>query len=122
MLIGFISQVSGIKGAGPSALEGRGGYASVLPDSPKFASGDYVSSSSHGYGHKGDQIYAEKIPDYSAMDRRQYGERHSSYLGRDIKIEPTARFSDAASYGLQHQVLIFEYFLSVHLISVSSLE
>lgn len=85
-------------------MEGRGGYASAIPDSPKFASGDYVSTSSLGYGHKGDQIYAEKIPDYSTMDRRPYGERQSTYLGRDLQSESTGRFADAVSYGHQNQV------------------
>ncbi|KAI7994060.1 Protein SHORT ROOT IN SALT MEDIUM 1, partial [Camellia lanceoleosa] len=51
-------QVSGMsaKGAGPSALEGRSGYGSAMPDSPKLPSGDFVSSSSHGYGHKSEII------------------------------------------------------------------
>lgn len=93
-------------------MEGRGGYASAMSDSPKFASTDYVPTSSHGYGHKSDQIYAEKLPDYPAIDRRQYGERQSSYMGRDLQSEPSGRFADAVSFGHQHQVLHFSLHLS----------
>lgn len=93
------------KGAGPSALEGRGGYALSVSDSPKFASGDYVSSSSHGYGHKSDQLYGDKVLDYSGIDRRQYGERQSAYMGRDLQSDPTGRYAaDPVGYGHQHQV------------------
>ena len=96
-----------IKGAGSSALEGRSSYVSNIPDSPKFASSDYVSSSSHGYGLKSDQIYTEKIPDYPTIDRRQYAERQSTYIGRDLQSEPTGRFTDAVGFSHQHQVLHF---------------
>lgn len=91
------------------ALAGRGGYSSAVPDSPKFASADYVSSSSHGYAHKGDQLYAEKIPDYPAIDRRQYGERQtqSAYIGREIQSDPAARYADSVGFGHHHQVLPF---------------
>lgn len=89
------------KGAASSALDGRGGYS----DSPKFGPGDYIPSSSHGYGHKSDQLYGDKSLDYSGIDRRQYGERQSGYLGRDLPSEQTARYAaDAVGYSGQHQV------------------
>ena len=96
--------------AGTSALEGRAaGYAS-----PKFSSGDYVSTSSHGYGHKGSQLYAEKVTDYPVIDRRQYGDRQSSYMGRDLQTDPTGRYADSVSYAHQHQVLcsIIDFYIS----------
>ncbi|XP_007046031.2 PREDICTED: cell division cycle and apoptosis regulator protein 1 [Theobroma cacao] len=96
------------KGAGPSALEARSAYASAMPDSPKFASTDYVSSSSHSYSHKGDQLYAEKIPDYPTVERRQYGERQGGYLGRDLPSESSGRYADSAIYGHQHQPEIYD--------------
>lgn len=95
-----------VKGTGSSALEGRAGYASAIQDSPKFASTDYVSSSGHGYSHKGDQLYSEKVPDYSKLDRRQYGERQSAYVGRDLQSEPTGRYTDSVGFS-QHQVTPF---------------
>ncbi|XP_012568287.1 protein SHORT ROOT IN SALT MEDIUM 1 isoform X2 [Cicer arietinum] len=92
------------KGAGSSALDARGGYSLGVSDSPKFASGDYVSSSSHGYGHKSDQLYGDKSLDYSGLDRRQYGERQSGYLGRDLASDTTGRYAtDAVGYSHQHQ-------------------
>ncbi|XP_058777326.1 protein SHORT ROOT IN SALT MEDIUM 1 isoform X1 [Vicia villosa] len=94
----------GTKGAASSALDARGGYSLGVSDSPKFASGDYVPSSSHGYGHKSDQLYGDKSLDYSGLDRRQYGERPSGYVGRDLPSEQTGRYStDAVGYGHQHQ-------------------
>ncbi|XP_035540200.1 protein SHORT ROOT IN SALT MEDIUM 1-like [Juglans regia] len=97
----YMVPATNVKGAGPSILESRGSYSSVRPDSPKFASSDYVSSSGHGYSHKGDQFYAEKVPDYAGIERRQYGDRQSTYLGRDLQSEPTGRYAD--SLGLSHQ-------------------
>lgn len=97
--------------AGSSALEGRAGYASAITDSPKFSSGEYVPSSSHGYGHKAGQLYAEKVSDFPAIDRRQYGERQSSYLGRDLQSEPTGRYADSVSFAHQHQVFCLYQFL-----------
>ncbi|KAF7828032.1 cell division cycle and apoptosis regulator protein 1 [Senna tora] len=92
------------KGAGTSALESRGGYALSVSDSPKFASGEYAPSSSHGYGHKSDQLYGDKVLDYSGIDRRQYGERQSAYIGRDLQSDPTGRYTtDSVGYGHQHQ-------------------
>ncbi|XP_061366325.1 protein SHORT ROOT IN SALT MEDIUM 1 isoform X2 [Gastrolobium bilobum] len=90
------------KGAASSTLDGRGGYSLGVSDSPKFASGDYVSSSSHGYGHKSDQLYGDKGGlDYSGIDRRQ---RQSGYLGRDLPSDPTGRYAtDPVGYGHQHQ-------------------
>lgn len=93
------------KGAGSSALEGRGGYSVNVSDSPKFASGDYLSSSSHGYGHKSDQLYGDKVLDYSGIDRRQYGERQSAYMSRDLHSDPTSRYAaDSVGFSHQHQV------------------
>ncbi|CAI0405956.1 unnamed protein product [Linum tenue] len=83
------------KGSGPSALEGRGGY------SPKFAAGEYVPSSNHVYGHKTEQLYADKLSDYTGIDRRQYGERHSSYIARDLQTDPASRYADSVGFGHQ---------------------
>ncbi|KAI9112926.1 hypothetical protein K1719_016040 [Acacia pycnantha] len=92
------------KGAGPSALKGRGGYAVNVSDSPKFASGDYLSSSSHGYGHKSDQLYGDKVLDYSGIDRRQYGERQSAYMSRGLQNDPASRYAaDPVGFSHQHQ-------------------
>ncbi|XP_062111555.1 protein SHORT ROOT IN SALT MEDIUM 1 [Humulus lupulus] len=100
-----VSQVPSITAkAGSSALESRGAYTSAVPDSPKFSSGDYVSSTSHGYAHKGGQLYGEKVPDYPVIDRRQYGERQSSYMGRDLQNESTGRFSDSVSFAHQSEI------------------
>ncbi|KAF2290076.1 hypothetical protein GH714_001773 [Hevea brasiliensis] len=96
------------KGTGPSALEVRGGYPSGLSDSPKFSSGDYVPSSSLGYGHKSDQLYTEKIHDYPVIDRRQYGERQSAYIGRDMQTDPAARYADSVGFSHQHQAGMYE--------------
>lgn len=87
-------------------MESRGGYASAKQDSPKFSSGDYIPASSHAYGHKGEQLYGEKAPDYPSIDRRQYG-RQSAYMGRDLQSESTGRFADSVSFGPQHQVYNF---------------
>ncbi|CAK8536683.1 unnamed protein product [Lathyrus sativus] len=95
------------KGAASSALDARGGYSLGVSDSPKFASGDYVPSSSHGYGHKSDQLYGDKSLDYSGLDRRQYGERPSGYVGRDLPSDQTGRYStDAVGYNHQHQATL----------------
>ncbi|XVF03307.1 hypothetical protein REPUB_Repub04eG0249900 [Reevesia pubescens] len=79
-----------------------------MPDSPKFPSTDYVSSSSHSYSHKGDQMYAEKVPDYPTVERRQYGERQGGYLGRELRSEPTGRYADSSIFGHQHQPEIYD--------------
>ncbi|XP_045810628.1 protein SHORT ROOT IN SALT MEDIUM 1 isoform X1 [Trifolium pratense] len=96
------------KGAGSSALDARGGYSLGVSDSPKFASSDYLSSSStHGYGHKSDQLYGDKSLDYSGLDRRQYGERQSGYIGRDLSSDPTGRYAtDSVGYSHQHQATL----------------
>lgn len=90
----------GGKGSGSSALESRSGFG---VDSPKFTAGDYVSSSSHGYGHKAEQQYTDRVSDYPTLDRR-YGERHNSYVGRDLTSEQPNRYSDSISFGNKHQV------------------
>ncbi|KAK3000797.1 hypothetical protein RJ639_021728 [Escallonia herrerae] len=89
------------KGAGQAALQGQSGYGSAMPDSPKFTSGDYVSSSSHGYAQKADQLFSNKISDYPLIDRRQYAERSGLYMGRDLQSEPVG-------FGHQHQVDIYD--------------
>lgn len=94
-------------------MDSRGTYPSTLPDSPKFSSADYISSSSHGYGHKSDQLFAEKIPDYPAIDRRPYGERQGTYMGRDMQGDPAARYVDSVGFGHQHQVLIFYLIIEI---------
>ncbi|CAJ1932020.1 unnamed protein product [Sphenostylis stenocarpa] len=92
------------KGSASSALDGRGSYALGVSDSPKFAAADYVSSSSHGYGHKTEQLYGEKGLDYSGIDRRQYGERQSGYIGRDLTSDPAGRYAaDPVGFGHQRQ-------------------
>ncbi|XP_019460840.1 PREDICTED: cell division cycle and apoptosis regulator protein 1 isoform X2 [Lupinus angustifolius] len=94
----------GIKAAASSALDSRGGYSLGVSDSPKFASGDYVPSSSHGYAHKSDQMYGDKGLDYSGIDRRQYGERQSAYTGRDIPSDLAGRYAaDPVGFSHQHQ-------------------
>lgn len=92
---------AGGKGSASSALESRSGFS---VDSPKFTAGDYVSSSSHGYGHKAEQQYSDRITDYPTLDRHQYVERHSSYGGRDLTSEQASRYPDSISFGLKHQV------------------
>lgn len=92
------------KGAGPSLLEGRSSYVSTMVESPKFGSNDYVSSA---YAHKSNQLYSDKTSDYPSIDRRQYGDRASAYIGRDLQSEPTGRYADSVSFPHQHQVLSF---------------
>ena len=87
-------------------MESRRGYSSTIPDSPKFVSSDYVSSSIHGYGQKGDQLYVDKLSDYPSIDRRQYGERSSAYLGRE-QNESTGRYGDSLGFAHQHQVWVY---------------
>ena len=101
------------KGSGGLSLDSRGTYPSTLPDSPKFSSADYISSSSHGYGHKSDQLFAEKIPDYPAIDRRPYGERQGTYMGRDMQGDTATRYVDSVGFGHQHQVLIFYLIIEI---------
>lgn len=102
----FPMQVSGMsaKGSGTSALEGRSGYGSAIPDSAKITTGDYSLSSGHGYGHKSDQLYSDKISGYPSVDRHQYGERQSAYAGRDLQNAPAGRFGDSIGFDNQHKV------------------
>lgn len=93
----------GTKGSMPSPLEGRRGIT-AMPDTPKFTSGDYVSSSSHAYGHNIDQLYTDRISDYTPGDRHQYGDRLSVYMGRELPSEPTARYAESVSFLQKHQV------------------
>ncbi|KAI8538398.1 hypothetical protein RHMOL_Rhmol09G0099900 [Rhododendron molle] len=103
-------QVSGMsaKGSGTSALEGRSGYGSAIPDSAKITTGDYSLSSGHGYGHKSDQLYSDKISGYPSVDRHQYGERQSAYAGRDLQNAPAGRFGDSISFDNQHKADIYD--------------
>lgn len=88
----------GIKGSA-TGLEGRNNYVSSIPDSPKFAANERVSSSSRGYGHKVDQLYPDRLSDYLSVDKR-----HSSYLGRDLPSETASRYADPVAFGHDHQV------------------
>ncbi|KAG5531791.1 hypothetical protein RHGRI_026421 [Rhododendron griersonianum] len=103
-------QVSGMsaKGSGTSALEGRSGYGSAIPDSAKITTGDYSLSSGHGYGHKSDQLYSDKISGYPSVDRHQYGERQSAYAGRDLQNAPAGRFGDSIGFDNQHKADIYD--------------
>lgn len=92
------------KGSVTTALEGRSNYGSSMPDSPKFST-DYVSSSSRGYGQKVDQLYSDRISEYPSIERRQYAERHTAYLGTDLPSEAIGRYADPVSFGHEHQVL-----------------
>lgn len=102
----------GAKGSVPSALESRGGYDSSVPDSPKFTSGDYVSSSSRGYVQKTDRLYPD-VSDYSSIDRCQYIEPHNTYIGRDLPSESAGRYTDSASLGHKHQVMQDVFFIFI---------
>lgn len=104
------------KGSVGTALENRSTYGSSIPDSPKFST-DYVSSSSRGYGQKVDQLYADRISEYPSIERRQYADRHSTYLGTDLPSETISRYVDPHSFGNEHQVLsraIFFFFLHAY--------
>lgn len=76
-----------------------------MPESPKFAANEYVSSSSRGYGQKVDQLYSDKISEYPSVDRSQYGDRHGAYLGRDLPSDTANRYADSVAYGHDQQVL-----------------
>ncbi|KAF9623704.1 hypothetical protein IFM89_003849 [Coptis chinensis] len=69
------------KVAGSSSLQGRALYASTVPESSNFASGDYVSS----------------------LERRNYADHQSAYIGRDLQSEPSRRYTDSVGLGSQHQ-------------------
>nr|XP_027085807.1 protein SHORT ROOT IN SALT MEDIUM 1-like isoform X1 [Coffea arabica] len=96
------------KGSLPSLLEGRRGFNSSMADSPKFASGDYVSSSGHAFGHKVDQLYSDRVSDYTPGDRHQYGDRHSIYIGRELPSEPASRYAESVAFVHKHQPEIYE--------------
>ncbi|XP_026436070.1 protein SHORT ROOT IN SALT MEDIUM 1-like isoform X2 [Papaver somniferum] len=86
------------KGAISAALQGRTGYSSGIAGSPMFASADYISSSSHGYGPKSDQLSSGKLSDYSIVDRRHY----------DLQSEVTRRYTDSVGLGHQLQPEIYD--------------
>ncbi|KAL8142335.1 hypothetical protein V2J09_015367 [Rumex salicifolius] len=102
-------QVSALtaKGAQSSAVEARGGYGSLRPNSPRYASTEYVPSTSLGYTLKTDRLLAEKIPDYASIDRRQYADRQSAYMTRDLPNDGTGRYSDSVGYA-HHQPEIYD--------------
>lgn len=101
-------------------MEGRGGYASAIADSPKYLSSDYISSSSHGYGHRTDQLFTEKVTEYPTLDRRQYNERQSAYLGRDLNTDAAGRFSESSvGFGHQRHVWFLEDYLLGHMFFLS---
>lgn len=95
------SQPLSTNGLGSSVLDNRSGYVPTLPDSPKFASGSYLSPSSHGYGQKADDLYSDKLSGYIPVDRRQYGERPSAYMGRELQNKPTSRYTDSSNFTRQ---------------------
>lgn len=93
------------KTSATTTLEGRSNYGSSIPDSPRFTSNDYVSSSSRDYGQKVDQLYSDRILDYPSIDRHQYDGRHRLYVGRDLPSETVGRYTDSVAFGQEHQVL-----------------
>lgn len=99
------------KGSVGTALENRSNYGSSIPipNSPKF-NNDYVSSSSRGYGQKVDQLYLDRMSEYPSIERRQYAERHSAYLGTDLPSETLSRYVDPVSFGNEHQVLFCAFY------------
>ncbi|RID52871.1 hypothetical protein BRARA_G00304 [Brassica rapa] len=68
---------------------------SPLCQSPKYASGSYLSPSSNVYGQKVEDLYSDKLSGYVFVDRRQFGERSSIYLGRELQSDTTTRYSDS---------------------------
>lgn len=115
----FVQVPASAKGVGSATLESRSGYPSVMPESPKFTSSEYVSSSTHGYGKKSDQFFSEKLSDYPSMERRQYGERQSAYVGgRDLQSESGGRYADPVGFSHQHQVLYFVHIGQTHILFV----
>lgn len=101
---------------GSSTLESRSGYASAMPESPKFTSSEYISSSTHGYGQKGDQFFSEKLSEYPSVERRQYGERQSAYVGgRELQSESSGRYADSVGFSHQHQVVYFSHITHTHI-------
>ena len=89
---------------GPSGIQGRGAYGSAIPDSPKFNQNDYIPSASHGYSHKSEKMFSDKISDYSSMDRHHYSEQQPGYAGRDLHNESSSRYGDSTTFGQQRQV------------------
>lgn len=112
------SQPLTTNGLGSSVLDSRSGYVPTLPDSPKFASGSYLSPSSHVYGQKADDLYSDKLSSYIPVDRRQYGERSNAYIGRELQNEPTSRYADPSNFGRQVRPLTFIRISEIWFISV----
>ncbi|GAB2242015.1 hypothetical protein Droror1_Dr00018790 [Drosera rotundifolia] len=96
------------KTAGPSGLDARGVYISARPESPKYTPAEYAVSSSHGYGQNSERLLLEKLPEYLPVERRQYGERQSAYLGRDLPAEIAGRYADSISHSHQHQPNLYD--------------
>lgn len=87
-----------VKGSGPSTMEGRASYGSGRADSPKYASKDYVPTSSHGYGHKSELLIPDKMAEYASLERRQFAERQGAYVGRDLPVDAGGRYADSVGY------------------------
>ncbi|KAK6122470.1 hypothetical protein DH2020_043787 [Rehmannia glutinosa] len=98
----------GMKGSVTTAFEGRSNYGSSMPESPKFATNEYVSSSSRGYGQKMDQLYSDRTSEYPSVERRQYADRHSAYLGRDLPSETANRYAESVAFGHEHQSKLYD--------------
>ncbi|KAL6543907.1 hypothetical protein OROGR_010404 [Orobanche gracilis] len=99
----------GLTGSITTAYEGRNSYGSSMPESPKFASTDYISSSSRGYGLKGDKLYSDRTSEYPSVERRQYAERHSVYMGRDLPAETAHRYAEPVAIGHEHQSKLYDH-------------
>ncbi|KAL6579509.1 hypothetical protein OROMI_009725 [Orobanche minor] len=98
----------GMTGSVTTAYEGRNSYGSSMPESPKFASTDYISSS-RGYGQKGDKLYSDRTSEYPSVERRQYAERHSAYMGRDLPSETAHRYAEPVAIGHEHQSKLYDH-------------
>lgn len=58
-----------------------------------------------GYGRKNESLYGETLHDYSAIEKRPYGERQGAYIGMDIQSERTKRYADSVGFSLPHEVV-----------------
>jgi hypothetical protein len=82
--------VSG-KQPGSSSHAGLSGLGSNLARTTD----DYISASSRGYG-----------TDYTALERRHYGEHHAGYMPREMPTDLERRYADPI--GHSHQVLTYD--------------
>lgn len=106
-----------MKGSATTNLEGRSNYGSSMPDSPKYAANEYVPSSSRSYGQKVDQLYSDRISEYPSVDRLQYADRHSAYLGRNLPSETADRYAESVAFGHDSQVLNYAMCFFLHIFS-----